>query len=114
MTNINEYIYPVLDDLFNTEFSDWSNVELNIESSLSYVGTSVKYYSNTGSCITNREKSLLPKSKMQILTMHRAMENEPNVFEKWNTAKLVLNKDGKYDLSFQWNQDLQDSWESCK
>ena len=110
MTDITEYIFPILDDLSDSSISDWEKVIVEIESTLSYVGTKILYYSADGKCI-NSEKSLLSQSKIQIIKMHRAMEAEPNVFAKWNTAKLIFEKSGKYDISFCWNKKLQDEWD---
>lgn len=113
MTDITKFIFPVFDDLKNNNFDEWTHIVLEIESDLSYVGSTIKFFNND-KCIDSNSKSLTPTSNFQIIQMHKMMEKEKACFEKWNRAKVIFHRDGRYELSFSWDQTLQDTWENAK
>lgn len=113
MTDINEYIYPILEEIFNLENLGWTTAIVEIESNLNYVGTALKFFNEKKECVSDCEISLTPKSKFSLIQMHKIMDNEDKTFEKWNKALLSIEKNGKFEISFEWNQDLQNKWDSA-
>jgi len=113
MTDINQYISEILSDLRDNKIQNWTHIVLEIESNLTYVGSSVKFY-NKDKCIDVNSKSLSPKTKFQIIQMHKVMDKEPDCYEKWNKSLITLENNGTYEVSFTWDQELQKSWDNAK
>ena len=46
---------------------------------------------------------------LAIIKFHNTAEE--NNFTPWNRAVYTLEKNGHFDMEFEWDQELQDEWE---
>ena len=90
---------------------EWEKVTVKIESSLNKMCSFQTEYT-----LASSEKKEL---KFPLLTANDLMDS---VFElqesmlpehKWNKAVYTLEKNGHFDMTFEWNQALQDEWDNA-
>ena len=91
-------------------FGEWEKVTVKIESSLKKMCSFQAKY-----VLSSKETKEL---KFPVLTVSDLMDS---VFElqesmfpehKWNRAVYTLEKNGRFDMEFEWDQALQDKWEN--
>ena len=89
----------------------WEKVTVKIESSLKKMCSFRSEY-----VLSTTEKKEL---KFPLLTVNTLMDS---VFEfqesmspehKWNKAVYTLEKNGHFDMTFEWDQTLQDEWDNA-
>ena len=69
--------------------SDWDKIILEIECS--------------------DKHDLSRDAMLAIIKFHNTAEE--NNFTPWNRAVYTLEKNGHFDMEFEWDQELQDEWE---
>ena len=88
--------------------SDWDKIILEIECSDKHVSASAKYVLN-GNWKDNLDYDLSRDAMLAIIKLHNTAEE--NNFTPWNRAVYTLEKNGHFDMEFEWDQALQDEWE---
>ena len=104
--------YKDLGQAIQNNISDnWDIVIVKIESSLNKMCSFQAEYT-----LSSFEKKEL---KFPLLTVNTLMDS---VFElqesmspehKWNKAVYTLEKNGHFDMTFEWDQALQDEWDNA-
>lgn len=104
--------YKDLGQAIQNNISDnWDTVIVKIESSLNKMCSFQAEYT-----LSSFEKKEL---KFPLLTVNTLMDS---VFElqesmssehKWNKAVYTLEKNGHFDMTFEWDQALQDEWDNA-
>lgn len=104
--------YKDLGQAIQNNISDnWDTVIVKIESSLNKMCSFQAEYT-----LSSFEKKEL---KFPLLTVNTLMDS---VFElqasmspehKWNKAVYTLEKNGHFDMTFEWDQTLQDEWDNA-
>ena len=104
--------YKDLGQAIQNNISDnWDTVIVKIESSLNKMCSFQAEYT-----LSSFEKKEL---KFPLLTVNTLMDS---VFDlqasmspehKWNKAIYTLEKDGHFDMTFEWDQALQDEWDNA-
>lgn len=89
----------------------WKKVTVKIESSLNKMCSFRSEY-----VLSTTEKKEL---KFPVLTVSELMDSVFALQEamypehKWNRAVYILEKNGHFDMSFEWDQNLQDEWDNA-
>ena len=104
--------YKDLGQAIQNNISDnWDNVIVKIESSLNKMCSFQAEYT-----LSSFEKKEL---KFPLLTVNTLMDSvfalqaSMSPEHKWNKAIYKLEKNGHYDMTFEWDQTLQDGWDNA-
>ena len=98
--------YKDLGQAIQNNISDnWDTVIVKIESSLNKMCSFQAEYT-----LSSFEKKEL---KFPLLTVNTLMDSvfELQAEHKWNKAVYTLEKNGHFDMTFEWDQTLQDEWD---
>ena len=104
-------VYKLLADIICASIdTEWEKVEVKIESSpKKMLSTNACYYLANGN-----------KKAFELLDENYDEDLGENIFElqesmspvhKWNKAVYTLEKNGHFDMTFEWDQTLQDEWD---
>ena len=104
-------VYKLLADIICASIdTKWEKVEVKIESSPKKIlSTNACYYLANGN-----------KKAFELLDENYDEDLGENIFElqdsmspehKWNKAVYTLEKNGHFDMTFEWDQSLQDEWD---
>lgn len=106
-------LYKELGQAIQDNISDkWEKVVVKIESSLNKMCSFQTEYT-----LTSSEKKEL---KFPLLTVNDLMDSVFTLQEsmspehKWNKAVYTLERNGHFDMTFGWDQALQDEWDKNK
>lgn len=106
-----ENLYKTIgDELYNSLKSDWDKIELNIECSDRHIGMNARYLTN-GEWKDNLDYDLATDTMLSIIDFHK--DSEKNNFAPWNRAVYTLERNGHFDMTFEWDQALQDEWDKA-
>lgn len=104
--------YKDLGQAIQNNISDnWDTVIVKIESSLNKMCSFQAEYT-----LSSFEKKEL---KFPLLTVNTLMDSvfalqaSMSPEHKWNKAIYTLEKDGHFDMTFEWDQALQDEWDNA-
>ena len=104
-------VYKLVADIACSSIKeDWKYITIEIKSSMwEMFNTTPFYYLESGE-----------KKSFALLDDDLDIDLGENVFElqeamypnhKWNKAVYTLEKNGRFDMEFEWDQSLQDEWE---
>nr|WP_318660958.1 hypothetical protein [uncultured Treponema sp.] len=106
---IMEDIYKAIGNELNNSLNcKWDKIELNIECSNNHVGTTAKYQIN-GEWKNNLDCDLTRDTMISIIKFHNNADKIN--FAPWNRAVYTLDSNGHFDMTFEWDQTLQDEWD---
>ena len=104
--------YKDLGQAIQNNISDnWDTVIVKIESSLNKMCSFQAEYT-----LSSFEKKEL---KFPLLTVNTLMDSvfalkaSMSPEHKWNKAIYTLEKNGHFDMTFEWDQTLQDEWDNA-
>ena len=104
--------YKDLGQAIQNNISDnWDTVIVKIESSLNKMCSFQAEYT-----LSSFEKKEL---KFPLLTVNTLMDSvfalqaSMSPEHKWNKAVYTLEKNGHFDMTFEWDQTLQDEWDNA-
>ncbi len=106
-------LYKLIADMICNSIDDkWEKAVVEIESSLGkMLSTNAYYFSEDGhqnafGLINDNQDEDLGEN---IFELQESMYPE----HKWNRAVYTLEKNGHFDMAFEWNQALQDEWDKA-
>ena len=108
MKNIEDIYKHIGSQLNDSIDSSWDKIELNIECSDKYIGTNAKYQIN-GEWKNALNLALNRETKIDLIKFHNSAKELH--FAQWNKAIYTLEKNGHFDMTFEWDQALQDEWD---
>lgn len=109
MTDVYKLIANMICNSINGK---WDKAIVEIESSLERMLSTNAYY------FYNNEE----KHAFELIEDNQSEDLGENVFalqasmspeHKWNKAIYTLEKDGHFDMTFEWDQALQDEWDNA-
>ena len=110
MKNIEDIYKNIGSQLNDSIDSSWDKIELNIEYSDKYIGTNAKYQIN-GEWKNALNLALNRETKIDLIKFHNSAKELH--FAQWNKAIYTLEKNGHFDMTFEWDQALQDEWDNA-
>lgn len=92
--------------------SEWERITIDIKSNLWKLFISnAKYYNSNGD---QKTFELLDDNlDIDLGKCVFDLQNEMYTNHKWNKALFLLEKNGHFDMKFEWDQKLQDEWDNA-
>ena len=104
-------VYKLLADIACSSIKeDWKYITIEIKSSMwKMFNTTPFYYLESG----EKKSFKLLDDDLDIDLGECFFELQESMFpeHKWNRAVYTLEKNGHFDMEFEWDQALQDEWE---
>lgn len=106
--NIDEIYLEIAQKMVSSINDDWSEASIDLE----YLGNSAEY---VGRYLKTDNKTQQHHFKVGYPTyklfkqLHRITTENPK--NKWNRAKFTLEPSGKFNIDFEWDQELADEIE---
>lgn len=106
-------VYKLIADMIcNSINDDWNKAAVEIESSLGRMLSTNAYYfldDNNKHAFELIDDNQYGDLGENIFELQKSMSSK----HKWNKAVYTLYKNGHFDMTFEWNQALQDEWKTC-
>jgi len=103
-------IYQFIADNINTVIKEnWKSAELNVEAIGQMVSNTGTYINSTGESKQIDVDEFDFQLTFDLLELQQITTKKDN--NKWNRATFTLTPDGKFDMEFKWDQQLQDEIE---
>lgn len=109
MKTVDEIYQSVAENINSVIKEEWKNAELHIEvlgQMISNTGTYINYSGETKQIDVDELDFELTFDLLDLQKI--TTEGSSN---KWNKAIFTLTREGKFDMEFIWNQELQDEVE---
>ena len=109
MENVKEVFEKLGKDINSAIDEPWETAELLIEASPTHSGFNGSYLNSNGEKKNLRIRKFSADSGFLVIALNaRTSEG----VDKWNRAIFKMTSDGKFNMEFSWDQDLQDSWDA--
>ena len=111
MEEMNE-IYTYIGNVLNNNMNDnnWETIKFNMQADVDYCGYDGTYTDTMG-LVHDLDIDIPIEMDDKIW---RLLElTKKNNFVPWNKAVYTLEKNGHFDMTFEWNQSLQDEWDNA-
>ena len=111
MEEMNE-IYTYIGNVLNNNMNDnnWETIKFNMQADVDYCGYDGTYTDTMG-LVHDLDIDIPIEMDDKIW---RLLElTKKNNFVPWNKAVYTLEKNGHFDMTFEWNQALQDEWDNA-
>ena len=108
MNEIYKYIGKYL--FSNLQNVDWEKITLNIEISDKHRGFNGSYIDNMN---VEHDLEIIFSFDFGKKIKEFYQFTKENNFTPWNKAVYTLEKNGHFDMTFEWNQALQDKWDNA-
>ena len=111
MEEMNE-IYTYIGNVLNNNMNDnnWETIKFNMQVDVDYCGYDGTYTDTMG-LVHDLDIDIPIEMDDKIW---RLLElTKKNNFVPWNKAVYTLEKNGHFDMTFEWNQALQDEWDNA-
>lgn len=110
MKEINE-IFKYIGHFLNESLADkdWKSIQFNIQADVDFCGYDGSYTDSNDSI---HDLDIEIPIEMDDKIWRLLELSKENNFTKWNRAVYSLESNGHFDMSFEWDQALQDKWDN--
>lgn len=111
MEEINE-IYKYIGNILNRniDVDNWEKIQFTIEADTDFCGYHGIY---TDKLQNSYDLDINIPYEMDDKIWRLLELSKENNFTHWNKAVYTLEKNGHFDMTFEWNQELQDEWDNA-